>query len=159
MTNTIVHLDQAQTREQHRRLLANDVYVLFHNHLKQLHEEGQTALSQVELFQSAENFARLLLSLPNIQEGIDDELDDLEEDAEGENDAMIISVLAAHLISAQRSRLPASVWEFALKHILTRWVKHKLLMPMVIAAARKEEARWMEGKKTDLTTCELKRCL
>lgn len=143
-------------REQRRRLLANDAYVLFHEHLEQLREEGLTALSPVEVFLSAENFARLLLSLPNIEEGIDDELDDLEEDAEGENDAMIISVLAACLICAQRSRLPASVWRFAATRILTRWDKHALLGPMVQAAARKEEARWMEGKRTDLLTCELK---
>lgn len=156
MTDTLVHLDQAQTREQHRRLLANDAYVLFHDHLKQLHEEGQTALSPAEVFLSAENFAKLLLSLPDIQEGIDDELDYLEEDAEGENDAMNISVLAACLICAQRSRLLASVWKFAATRILTRWDKHALLQPMLQAAARKEEARWMEGKKTDLSTCELK---
>lgn len=156
MTDTIVHLDQAQTQEQRRKLLTNDAYVLFCDHLKELYENEKTALSSVEVFLSAERFARLLLSLPNIEEGIDYELDDLEEDAEGENDAMIISVLAACLIGAQRSRLPASVWKFAATRILTRWDKHALLGPMVIAAARKEEARWMEGKKTDLLTCELK---
>ncbi len=155
MKDTIVHLDREQTRQLHRRLLANDAYVLFCDHLKQLHKEGLTALSQVEVFLSAENFARLLLSLPDIKEGIDAELDYLEEDAEGENDAMIISVLAACIISAQRRSLPAFDWEFAALRILIRWNGHELLDPMLQAAARKEEARWMEGKKTDLLTCKL----
>ena len=159
MKDTIVHLDKEQTRLQHRRLLANDVYVLFYDHLKQLHKDGKTALSPVEVFLSAENFARLLLSLPNIEEGIDDELDDLEEEAEGENDAMIISVLAACLICAQRDSLPAFDWEFAAKRILARWDEHELLDPMLQAAAKKEEERWMEGKRIDLLTCELKESL
>jgi hypothetical protein len=151
MKDTIVHLDKEQTRLQHRRLLANDVYVLFYDHLKQLHKDGKTALSPVEVFLSAENFARLLLSLPNIKEGIDDELDDLEEDAEGKNDAMIISVLAVGIICAQRGNLRASVWEFVGIHIFTRWDEHPLLAPMLQAAAKKEEARRMEDKKTDFS--------
>ena len=83
MKKTIVHLDKEQTRQHRRRLLANDVYVLFHDNLEQLHKYGMTALSKVEVFVSAENFAKLLLSLPNIEVGIDDELDDLEKEAKG----------------------------------------------------------------------------
>ena len=159
MTDLIVHLDREQTRKQRTKLLANDAYVLFCDHLRQLHRDEETALSQVELFLSAERFAELLLSLPNIQKGIDDELDDLEEDAEGENDAMIISVLAACLISAQRVSRPAFDWQFAVLHILIRWDKHPLLDPMLEAAAGEEKARRMEGKKTDLLTCELNESL
>ena len=145
MKDTIVHLDKEQIWEQRRILLANKVYVLFCDHLNQLHKDGLTALSPVEVFLSAECFARLLLSLPNIKEGIDDELDDLEEDAEGKNDAMIISVLAVGIICAQRGNLRASVWEFVGIHIFTRWDGHPLLGPMLQAAARKEEARKMQA--------------
>ena len=155
MTDTIVHLDKEQTRLQRRKLLANDVYVLFCDHLKQLNKEGQTALSQVEVFLSASNFAHLLMSLPNIKDGIDDELDDLDEDAEGENDAIIISMVATAIMCAVRNRHSAFDYRFAIIHIYTRWNDHALLAPMLQSAARKEEARWMEGKKTDLLTCEL----
>lgn len=156
MTDTIVHLDKEQIRIQRRKLLANDIYVLFCDHLKQLHKEGKTALSQVEVFLSARNFAHLLMSLPNIKEGIDDELDDLDEDAEGENDAMIISMVATAIMYAAGSRHAAFDYKSAIIHIYTRWNDHPLSTPMLQAAARKEEARWMEGKKTDLLTCELK---
>lgn len=159
MTDTIVHLDKEQTRIQRRKLLANDVYVLFCDYLKQLHKEGQTALSQIEVFLSASNFAHLLMSLSNIKEGIDDELDELEEDAEGKNDAMIISMVATAIMCAVRNRNSAFDYRFAIIHIYTRWNDHALLAPMLQAAARKEEARWMEGKKTDLLTCELKETL
>ena len=145
MKDTIVHLNNEQTREQHRELLANDVYVLFNEHLEQLHKDGLTALSPVEVFLSAKRFAELLLSLPNIKKGIDDELDDLEKEAKGKNDAMIISVLAVGIIVAQRGSLRASVWQFVGIHIFTRWDEHPLLGPMLQAAARKEEARKMQA--------------
>ena len=154
MTNIIVHLDQAQTREQRWKLLKNDMYVFFHDLLTQLNEEGLTALSHVEVFLSAERFANLLLRLPNIQEGIEDELHDLEEDAEGENDAMIISVLAAFLIGVQRDRLPESDWQFLATHIIDRWDGHPLLFSMLLAVASKEGARLMEDK-TNLLMCEM----
>lgn len=155
MTETIVHLDKEQTRHWRRKLLANDVYVLFSDHLKQLHKDGQTALSQVEVFLSAKNFASLLLSLPNIKEGIDDELDDLEDEAEGNNDAMIVSMVAAAIICAVRKRHATLDCAFAVKRIYARWLDHALSLPMLQAAARKEEAQWLEGKKINLLTCEL----
>ena len=157
MKDIIVHLDREQTREEHRKMLTNHMYVLFHDRLEQLSKDKKTALSPVEVFLSAECFAGLLLALP--EEGIDDELDDLEEEAEGENDAMIISLLAAYIISALSSSHPAFDRQFAVEHILARWEERELLWSMLQAAAGKEEARWMEGKKTDLRTCELKESL
>ena len=156
MTDTIVHLDKEQTRQQRRKLLANDVYVLFCDHLKQLRKDGRTELSPTEVFLSAMNFASLLMSLPNIKDGIDDELDDLEEDAEGENDAMIISMVATAIMCAVKNRYPNFDYKFAIIHIYTRWDNHPLSTPMLYAAARKEGTQWMEGKKTDLLTCELR---
>lgn len=92
----IVHLDKEQTRQTRRKLLASDsdiVFVLFHDTLKQLQGEGKTQLSAVEVFLSARSFARTLLSMGEVMEALEDELDDLEDDAEGGNDAMIIGIL------------------------------------------------------------------
>lgn len=88
MSDIIVHLKKGQAGQERRKLLRNDVYVLFHEFLKQKHKDKQTGLSQVEVFLAAERLACLLLELPNVVEGIDDELDDLEDEAEGVNDAM-----------------------------------------------------------------------
>ena len=156
MTDTIVHLDKEQTRQQRRKLLANDVYVLFCDHLKQLRKDGRTELSPTEVFLSAMNFASLLKSLPNIEDGIDDELDDLEEDAESENEAVIISMVATAIMCAVKNRHPNFDYKFAITHIYIKWNDHPLFAPMLYAAARKEGTRWMEGKKTDLLTCELR---
>lgn len=159
MTNTIVHLDKEKTRQLRRKLLANDVYVLFCDYLKQLHREEKTTLSHVEVFMSASNFAHLLISLPNIKEGIDDELDDLEDDTDGENDAMIISMVATAIMCAVKNNHATFDYKFAIMHIYTRWNDHALFTPILQAAARKEETRWMEGKKTDLLTCEMNETL
>lgn len=156
MTDTIVHLDKEQTRQQRRKLLANDVYVLFCDHLKQLRKDGRTKLSPTEVFLSAMNFASLLKSLPNIEDGIDDELDDLEEDAESENEAVIISMVATAIMCAVRNHHANFDYKFAITHIYIKWNDHPLFAPMLYAAARKEGTRWMEGKKTDLLTCELR---
>lgn len=89
-------------------MLRNDVYVLFHEFLRQKHEDGLTRLSQVEVFLAAERLARLLLELPNVVEGIDDELDDLEDEAEGVNDAILVSMMAAAIICAVKNAMPSS---------------------------------------------------
>ena len=151
----IVHLDKEQTRLQNRKLLANDVYVLFRDHLEQLRKDGRTELSPTEVFLSAMNFASLLMSLPNIKEGIDDELDDLEEDAEGENDAMIISMMATAIMCAVKNRYPNFDYKFAIIHIYIRWDDHPLCKSILIAAKRKEFTWLKKGKKIDLRTCKL----
>ena len=68
-------------------------------------------------------------------------------------------MVATAIMCAVRNRNSAFDYRFAIIHIYTRWNDHALLAPMLQAAARKEEARWMEGKKTDLLTCELKETL
>lgn len=110
----IVHLDKEQTRQMRRKLLASDsdiVFVLFHDTLKQLQGEGKTQLSAVEVFLSARSFARTLLSMGEVMEALEDELDDLEDDAEGENDAMIIGIVACAIIKAYAKAHATSVYD------------------------------------------------
>ena len=155
MSDIIVHLEKGQIRQERSKLLRNDVYVLFHEFLRQKHEDGLTGLSQVEVFLAAERLARLLLELPNVVEGIDDELDDLEDEAEGVNDAILVSMMAAAIICAVKKRHAKFDWQAATQSIFARWNDHPLFFPMLQAAAHKEEERWMEGTKTNLLTCEL----
>lgn len=110
----IVHLDKEQTRQMRRKLLASDsdiVFVLFHDTLKQLQGEGKTQLSAVEAFLSARSFARTLLSMGEVMEALEDELDDLGDDAEGRNDAMIIGIVACAIIKAYAKAHATSVYD------------------------------------------------
>lgn len=154
----IVHLDKEQTRQMRRKLLADNsdiVFVLFHDTLKQLHTDGETQLSAVEAFLSARQFAQTLLSMNEAMEGLEDELDDLEDDAYGKNDAMIISIVACAIIKAFAKAHATSVYDEVVKAILIRWNDHPLFFPMLAGAARKEERRFAENKRNDLLRYEL----
>lgn len=154
----IVHLDKEQTRQTRRKLLASDsdiVFVLFHDTLKQLQGEGKTQLSAVEVFLSARSFARTLLSMGEVMEALEDELDDLEDDAEGGNDAMIIGIVACAIIKAYAKAHATSVYDEVVMAILMRWNDHPLFFTMLQGAARKEERRFAEDKRNNLLRYEL----
>lgn len=154
----IVHLDKEQTRLERRRLLADHsdiVFVLFHDVLKELHKEGKTQLSAVEAFLSARQLAKTLLSMSEATEGLEDEIDDLNDDADGENDAMIISIVACAIIKAFAKAHAMSGYDELVMAILVRWNDHPLFMPMLSGAARKEEGRFAENKRNDLLRYEL----
>lgn len=158
----IVHLDKEQTRQMRRKLLADNsdiVFVLFHDTLKQLHTDGETQLSAVEAFLSARQFAQTLLSMDEAMEGLEDELDDLEDDAYGKNDAMIISIVACAIIKAFAKAHATSVYDEVVKVILIRWNDHPLFFPMLAGAARKEERRFAENKRNDLLRYELEQAV
>lgn len=154
----IVHLDKEQTRQMRRKLLASDsdiVFVLFHDTLKQLQGEGKTQLSAVEVFLSARSFARTLLSMGEVMEALEDELDDLGDDAEGGNDAMIIGIVACAIIKAYAKAHATSVYDEVVMAILMRWNDHPLFFTMLQGAARKEERRFAEDKRNNLLRYEL----
>ena len=154
----IVHLDKEQTRQMRRKLLASDcdiVFVLFHDTLEQLQSEGKTHLSAVEVFLSARRFAQTLLSMGEVMEALEDELDDLEDDAEGGNDAMIIGIVACAIIKAYAKAHATSVYDEVVMAILMRWNDHPLFFTMLQGAARKEERRFAEDKRNNLLRYEL----
>ena len=154
----IVHLDKEQTRQMRRKLLASDcdiVFVLFHATLKQLQSEGKTQLSAVEVFLSARRFAQTLLSMGEVMEALEDELDDLKDDAEGGNDAMIIGIVACAIIKAYAKAHATSVYDEVVMAILMRWNDHPLFFTMLQGAARKEERRFAEDKRNNLLRYEL----
>lgn len=154
----IVHLDREQTRQMRRKLLADNsdiVFILFHDILKQLHNEGETKLSAVEVFLSARQFASTLLSMNEVMEGLEDEIDDLVDEADGENDAMTICIVACAIIKAFAKAHVTSVYDEVVKAILIRWNDHPLFFQMLAAAARKEERRFAENKRNDLLRYEL----
>lgn len=151
----IVRLDKEQIKSERRKLLGDVVYILTSDILKQLQKEGKTSLSHVESYLSAREFAKLLLSLTDAVEGIDDELQDLEDEVEGTNDALIISMVAAIIVQAMGKSHPQSDVATITKSILARWCDYPLADSILFSAARKEEKRWMDGKRTQLLDYEI----
>lgn len=155
MTEFIVRLEKEQIRQERRKLLSDDVYVLAHDVLKQAHKDGLTSLTQVELYLSGKHLAQVLLSLPNVEEGIEDELEELEEmEAENKDEAVIVGMIAAAIINANGSSHNRDITPIVLP-IFRRWGGHRLCIPILEAMQMKEEKRWMEGKRTNLLSCTL----
>lgn len=152
MTEFIVRLEKEQIRQERRKLLSDDVYVLAHDVLKQAHKDGLTSLTQVELYLSGKRLAKVLLSLPNVEEGIEDELEELE--AENKNEAVIVGMTAAAIIHANGIRSNRDVTPIILP-IFQRWGGHRLCIPTLEAMQIKEEKRWMEGKRINPLSCTL----
>ncbi len=154
----ILHLDKEQRCKARRRLLTENrdiVFILYHDALKQMHKDGKTQLSAVESFLSARQFAQTLLSIDEVMEGLEDEIDDLVDEADSEDDAMIICSMASAIIMAYAKSHPKAEYEEVAKSIIMRWVNHPLFMPMLLCAAKKEEKRFAENKRNNLLTYEL----
>ena len=100
----IVRLEKEQQKSARRQLLADYVYIISHDALRKMRQDGHTELLPVELFLSAQEFCETLLALPDVIEGLDDEIDDLEDEAEGENDAMLIMALATAQLQARSKK-------------------------------------------------------
>lgn len=152
----IVRLDKEQQAAARRQLLSDIVWVISNDTLRKWQNEGKTALAPVEVFMTAQSLCDVLFGLSDIDEGIDYELDDLEDEAEGKNDAMLIAVLSALQMQALSKRRVGQDFKRAIMHIFERYGDHELFLPLVEQWTKKEEGRWMDGKKTDLLNYELK---
>lgn len=151
----IVRMDKEQQAVARRQLLSDSVWVICNDTLRKWQHEGKTALAPVEVFMSSQCLCDVVFGLSDIDEGIDYELDDLEDEVEGENDAMLIAVLAALQMQAMSKRCVGQDLRKAIMHIFERYGDHELFLPLVEQWVKKEEKRWMEGKKTDLLNYEL----
>lgn len=161
----IIHLEKDQLRQARRRLLTDDVFIIFVDALRQFHHEEYTQLAPAELYLSAMNFVKEVLQLPDIMEGIVDEMDDILDEADNEDEAMLIMMVAAAIFYAVGRQNKAMVAagkqnhvfdaELVMRIIFRRWADHPLFFPLLDICAKKEEKKWMEGKQTNLLTCEL----
>lgn len=151
----IVRLDK-EKQKLARRLLLNDiVYIISHEALRTMHQEGYTELSPVEVFLSAQNFCKTLFALPDAVEGVEDEIDDLEDEAEGPNDAMLILALATTQMQAMSKGRVGIDFRSINICIFERLEGEELLWPLLEKMTDKEVTRMLEGKKTDLLNYEL----
>lgn len=152
----IVRLDKGQQASARRQLLTDVVWAVCNDTLRQLLRDKKTTLTPVELFLSARNFCDTLLNLTDIDEGIDYEMDDLETEADGTNDAVLVMMLASVQLQAiSKRRVGADIPKIIL-HLYKRCEGHDLFFYLLQGFSHKEEARWLEGKRTDLMEYELR---
>lgn len=151
----IIHLEKEQLKQVRRDLLRDDVYIIFVDALRQYHQEGYTMLAPAELYLSAKSFVGDVLQLPDIIEGIADEMDDILDEADNKDEAMLIMMVATGVFWAVGKKYKGVDADAVIRIIYDRWVDHPLFFPMLDICAKKEQKKWLEGKKTNLLTCEL----
>ncbi|MGM9838189.1 MAG: hypothetical protein ACI30A_06855 [Paludibacteraceae bacterium] len=150
----IVKLTEEQRRSERRRLLSNDVYVICHDVLKAKNPE-YTCLTPAEIYLSAAEFVQALMKLPDMEEGIEDEADDLIHEASNENEAMLIMVVAAIQLRALTARKIGGDYMQAVRKLIERWINHPYLESLIGALDNKEQRRAADGKRIDLLRYEL----
>lgn len=151
----IIHLEKEQLKQARRDLLRDDVYIIFVDALRQYHQEGYTMLAPAELYLSAKSFVGDVLQLPDIIEGIADEMNDILDEADNKDEAMLIMMVATGVFCAVGKKYKGVDADAVIRIIYDRWVDHPLFFPMLDICAEKEQKKWLEGKKTNLLTCEL----
>lgn len=151
----IIHLEKEQLKQARRDLLRDDVYIIFVDALRQYHQEGYTTLAPAELYLSAKSFVGDVLQLPDIIEGIADEMDDILDEADNKDEAMLIMMVATGVFCAVGKKYKGVDSDAVIRIIYDRWVDHPLFFPMLDICAKKEQEKWLKGKKTNLLTCEL----
>ena len=151
----IIHLEKEQLKQARRDLLRDDVYIIFVDALRQYHQEGYTTLAPAELYLSAKSFVGDVLQLPDIIEGIADEMDDILDEADNKDEAMLFMMVATGVFCAVGKKYKGVDADAVIRIIYDRWVDHPLFLPMLDICAKKEQEKWLEGKKTNLLTCEL----
>lgn len=151
----IIHLEKEQLKQARRDLLRDDVYIIFVDALRQYHQEGYTTLAPAELYLSAKYFVGDVLQLPDIIEGIADEMDDIMDEADNKDEAMLIMMVATGVFCAVGKKYKGGDADAVIRIIYDRWVDHPLFLPMLDICAKKEQEKWLKGKKTNLLTCEL----
>lgn len=151
----IVRLDKQKQRTVRHQLLGDVTYIISHEALKQMQREGHTELSPVEVLLSARNFCDAILKLPDIEEGLDDEIDDLEDEAEGKNDFMLIMSVATVQLQAISKHRVGIDFKKIIFRIFERLDNHELLWPLIEQMTNKEEERWLQGKRFNLLDYEI----
>ena len=151
----IVRLDKQKQRTVRHQLLGDVTYIISHEALKQMQREGHTELSPVEVLLSARNFYDAILKLPDIEEGLDDEIDDLEDEAEGKNDFMLIMSVATVQLQAISKQRVGIDFKKIIFRIFERLDNHELLWPLIEQMTNKEEERWLQGKRFNLLDYEI----
>lgn len=151
----IVRLDKEKQRTARHQLLNNVVYIISHEALKQMQRDGHTELSPVEVFLSARNFCDSILELPDIEEGLDDEMDDLEDETEVKDDYMLILTLVTVQLQAMSKRSVGIDFKKIIFRIFERLEGYEFLWSLIEQMTDKEDSRWLAGKKTGLLDYEL----
>ena len=150
----IVHLEKEEIKQARRRLNGNDVYAVSHDALKARNPEF-TLLSPAEIYLSAAELVKVLTGLQDIEVGLTDELDDLQDECASEDEAMLIMTIAALQLRVLSARMLGRDYMPIVYKLIERWCEHDYQIALLGAMAEAEQGRIAAGKKAKLLEFEL----
>lgn len=147
----IITLEKELEQMVRRILGGDDLFNIVREVLKSYCPE-QTTLTPTSIYVSGLNLVDVILNLPDVEAGIDDELDDLEDEAEGDNDAMLVMSMALLVIVASTDRNAEIDTKGIGKVLLKRCKQHRLWQSMAPKLDQAERHRRDKGHPVDLKT-------
>lgn len=143
----IIHLEKEQLKQARRDLLRDDVYIIFVDALRQYHQEGYTTLAPAELYLSAKSFVGDVLQLPDIIEGIADEMDDILDEADNKDEAMLIMMVATGVFCAVGKKYKGFDADAVIMIILTAGVTIRSFFLCSISVLKRNRRNGWKGRR------------
>lgn len=90
------------------------------------------------------------MQLPDIIEGIADEMDDIMDEADNKDEAMLIMMVATGVFCAVGKKYKGVDADAVIRIIYDRWVDHPLFLPMLDICAKKGTGEMVEREEDQL---------
>ena len=149
----IRQLTNEQEKSLRDILIHDRVYMMVHDTLRSMRPE-MTDLTQVQIWLAATTFTLRLMQLPDAEELLPDEVDDLRKEAKDKNDAVLIMTTSICQLSALHKTEP--MVDDLIRWLLPHVMHNPIYRPLLERIDGKEQRIAKKGKTMDFNSYEMK---
>ena len=149
----IRQLTNEQEKSLRDILIHDRVYMMVHDTLRSMRTE-MTDLTQVQIWLAATTFTLRLMQLPDAEELLPDEVDDLRKEAKDKNDAVLIMTTSICQLSALHKTEP--MVDDLIRWLLPHVMHNPIYRPLLERIDGKEQRMAKKGKTMDFNSYEMK---
>lgn len=149
----IRQLTNEQEKSLRDILIHDRVYMMVHDTLRSMRPE-MTDLTQVQIWLAATTFTLRLMQLPDAEELLPDEVDDLRKEAKDKNDAVLIMTTSICQLSALHKTEP--MVDDLIRWLLPHVMHNPIYRPLLERIDGKEQRMAKKGKTMDFNSYEMK---
>ena len=133
-------------------LICDTVYMMVHDTLRSM-RPATTSLSHVQIWIAATEFTTRLLQLPEAEELLPDEVEDLMLEAKGKNDAVLVMTTTICQLSALHKKEPVA--DVIIRGLMPYVTANPIYRQMLESIGNKEQRMAERGKTVDFHSYEL----
>lgn len=149
----IISLTLEQEKKLRDLLIYDRVYMMVHDTLRDMRPE-MTDLSQVQIWLAAAKFTDCLLKLPDAEELLPDEVEDLRQEAKDKNDAVLIMTTSICQLSGLHKTEPMA--DDLIRWLLPHVMRNPIYRPLLESIDGKEQRMMAKGKSVDFESYQMK---